>query len=154
MLLLPQVPSTPPFHLLVGGYLLEAQRPFLQAGLNSCYKVGLINLCCSGLCSWEEGKWTPSLVKNALHDPGSAVRLRWEYGHKALALAAASWQRRRVTWGKHCWALHSKSITLWPNCIHRETWSVPDSCTGASILFWVGFFFISKARTKKEEKKK
>lgn len=42
--------SHPPSHLLVEGYLLEAQRPFLQAGLNSCYKAGLINLCCSGLC--------------------------------------------------------------------------------------------------------
>lgn len=53
---------------------------------------------------------------------------------------AASWQRRRVTQEKYCWALHSTCNTLWPNCVHRETWSVPDSCTGDSVLFWVVVF--------------
>ena len=37
----------------------------------------------------EEGKWTPCPVKKALRDPSSAVRLRWKYGHKALALAGS-----------------------------------------------------------------
>lgn len=158
MLLLPQVPSTPPY-LLVRGYLLEDQRPFLQA-MNSSYKAGLINLCCSGLCCWEEGKWAPCLVKNALHDPSSTVQLRWKYDIKHLLWQAASWQRRRVTWGKYCWSMHSKCNTLGPNFIHRETWSAPDSCTGASILFWVGVclfvcfvIFPPKIRTKKGRKK-
>ena len=51
MWLLPWVPPTPPSHLLVRVKLLAAQGIFFfQAGLNSHYKAGLINLCHSELC--------------------------------------------------------------------------------------------------------